>query len=71
MADRQRALLLGAIALGALALRLSHQWRWALWGSDSGEYLFLTAALVGDGTLLQDGYLGWGRAYSWFQGMQI
>ena len=71
MADRQRALLLGAIALGALALRLSHQWRWALWGSDSGEYLFLTAALVGDGALLQDGYLGWGRAYSWFQGMQI
>ncbi|MDP7607452.1 MAG: hypothetical protein QF378_02815, partial [Candidatus Poseidoniia archaeon] len=71
MADRQRALLLGAIALGALALRLSHQWRWALWGSDSGEYLFLTAALVGDGALLQDGYLGWGRAYPWFQGMQI
>ncbi len=71
MAERRRALLLGAIALGALALRLSHQWRWALWGSDSGEYLFLSAALVGDGTLLQDGYLGWGRAYSWFQGMQI
>ena len=71
MADRRRPLLLAAIAVGALVLRLSHQWRWALWGSDSGEYLFLTAAPVGDGALLQEGYLGWGRAYAWFQGMQL
>ena len=71
MTDRQRVLLLAAIAFGALTLRLSHQWRWALWGSDSGEYLFLTTMLVENGALLQEGYLGWGRAYPWFQGMQL
>ena len=71
MADRRQVLLLAAIAFGSLTLRLSHQWHWALWGSDSGEYLFLTTALAENGALLQDGYLGWGHAYPWFQGMQL
>lgn len=72
MADRRRVLLLlAAIAFGALTLRLSHLWHWALWGSDSGEYLFLTTTLAENGALLQEGYLGWGHAYPWFQGMQL
>ncbi|MEC9336588.1 MAG: hypothetical protein VYC68_03710, partial [Candidatus Thermoplasmatota archaeon] len=71
MADRRQVLLLAAIAFGSLTLRLSHLWHWALWGSDSGEYLFLTTALAENGALLQDGYLGWGHAYPWFQGMQL
>ena len=51
--------------------RIYHQYKWRIWGSDSGEYLYLTRYLVKEGNMLKEGYIGWGRAYPDFQGMQI
>ena len=63
-------ILWAVLALG-LALRLRPHYRWALWGSDTGEYLRLTQALVENGQLLESGYRGWGLAYPYFQGMEL
>ena len=51
--------------------RIYPQYKWRIWGSDSGEYLYLTRYLVNEGNMLKEGYIGWGRAYPDFQGMQI
>ena len=52
-------------------IRIFHNYNWSIWGSDTGEYLYLTRELVTNGQMLTEGYLGWGRAYPDFQGMQI
>ena len=52
-------------------IRVYHHYNWRLWGSDSGEYLYLTRYLVDTGSMLHENYIGWGRAYPDFQGMQL
>ena len=52
-------------------IRIYHHYNWKLWGSDSGEYLYLTRYLLDKGYMLNENYIGWGRAYPDFQGMQI
>jgi len=52
-------------------IRVYHHYNWRLWGSDSGEYLYLTRYLLDKGSILNENYIGWGRAYPDFQGMQI
>lgn len=52
-------------------IRVYHHYNWRLWGSDSGEYLYLTRYLLDTGSMLNENYIGWGRAYPDFQGMQI
>ena len=54
-----------------ILLRFVHKYDWPIWGSDSGEYLYLTRYLVENGMMLNEDYIGWGRAYPDFQGMQI
>ena len=63
-------LLYSLISFGFL-VRIYHHYNWRIWGSDSGEYLYLTRHLVENGEMLTEGYIGWGRAYTDFQGMQI
>lgn len=60
--------LLAAIAFVGLATRLHPTLRFAVWGSDSGEYVFLTRQLVDTGRILFP-YDGWGLAYPYFPGM--
>ncbi len=59
--------LAAAVVLG-LAVRLQPLLRFAVWGSDTGEYFLLTERLVSAGSLVT-GYNGWGVAYPWFPGM--
>ena len=63
-------ILYSVISLTAL-IRIFHNYNWRLWGSDSGEYLYLTRYLMEKGSMLNENYIGWGRAYPDFQGMQI
>lgn len=62
--------LLAAVALLGLATRLHPTVRYAVWGSDSGEYVFLTRQLVETGRVLFP-YDGWGIAYPYFPGMFV
>ena len=66
----QKQLLYSVFSLTIL-LRFIHKYDWPIWGSDSGEYLYLTRHLVENGMMLSENYIGWGRAYPDFQGMQI
>ena len=66
----EKNLLYSVISLGFL-IRIYHHYNWRIWGSDSGEYLYLTRHLISNGEMLTDGYIGWGRAYPDFQGMQL
>ncbi|MDG1543489.1 MAG: hypothetical protein P8R34_00745 [archaeon] len=66
----QKHLLYSVFSL-ALLLRFIHKYDWPIWGSDSGEYLYLSRYLVENGMMLNENYIGWGRAYPDFQGMQI
>ena len=66
----QKYLLYAIISFTAL-VRIYHNYNWRIWGSDSGEYLYLTRNLVDQGEILNENYIGWGRAYPDFQGMQI
>ena len=66
----EKNLLYSIISLGFL-IRIYHHYNWRIWGSDSGEYLYLTRYLVRNGQMITEGYIGWGRAYPDFQGMQI
>ena len=68
--EYQKYLLYSVISLATL-LRIFHNYNWRIWGSDSGEYLYLTRHLVQNGIMLSENYIGWGRAYPDFQGMQI
>lgn len=62
--------LLAAIAFAGLLTRLHPAIRHAVWGSDSGEYLYLTEQLVETGRILFP-YDGWGLAYPYFPGMFV
>ena len=66
----QKYLLYSLLPFTAL-IRIYHNYNWRIWGSDSGEYLYLTRYLLENGLMLEDNYIGWGRAYPDFQGMQI
>ena len=66
----QKSLLYAVISFTAL-VRIYHNYNWRIWGSDSGEYLYLTRYLIEKGSMLNEKYIGWGRAYPDFQGMQI
>ena len=66
----QKQLLYSVFSLTIL-LRFIHKYDWPIWGSDSGEYLYLTRHLLENGMMLNENYIGWGRAYPDFQGMQI
>lgn len=68
--EYQKYILYSVISLATL-LRIFHNYNWKIWGSDSGEYLYLTRHLVQNGIMLSENYIGWGRAYPDFQGMQI
>jgi len=59
-----------AILAAALVVRLIPTLRFAVWGSDSGEYLALTRRLVESGHASFD-YKGWGVAYPYFPGMFV
>lgn len=74
MAARGKSLACALALTGLLAfiLRLWPLYRFAIWGSDSGEYLLLTRHLVDQGhLLLEPGYLGFGFAYPYFQGLEL
>ena len=62
--------LLGAAVFVGLLTRIHPAIRYAVWGSDSGEYLFLTRQLVETGRILFP-YDGWGLAYPYFPGMFV
>src|SRR5438067_9683413 len=62
-------LLAGAAFLGLIA-RAYPALRYAVWGSDSGEYQFLTRQLLDTGRVLFD-YKGWGVAYPYFPGFFV
>ena len=68
--EYQKYILYSVISLATL-LRIFHNYNWKIWGSDSGEYLYLTRHLIHNGIMLNENYIGWGRAYPDFQGMQI
>jgi len=67
---RSAATLMGLIFGLALVVRLVPTVRFAIWGSDTGEYLFLTRQLVDTGRIIFD-YEGWGLAYPYFPGMFV
>ena len=66
----QKHLLYSVFSL-AILVRFIHKYDWPIWGSDSGEYLYLSRHLLENGIMLDENYIGWGRAYPDFQGMQI
>ena len=57
-----------AIIFLAVLLRVLPLAKYAVWGSDTGEYYYLTNDLVGEGTMTTD-YDGWGFGYPYFPGM--
>lgn len=67
---RASPVLLAALAVLGLAVRLYPTIRYAVWGSDSGEYIFLTRQLAESGRVLFP-YQGWGLAYPYFPGLFI
>ncbi|HUR70045.1 MAG TPA: hypothetical protein VM370_12440 [Candidatus Thermoplasmatota archaeon] len=62
--------LFAAILLAGLITRLHPAVRYGVWGSDSGEYLFLTKQLAETGRVSFP-YDGWGLAYPYFPGMFV
>jgi hypothetical protein len=59
---------LGVVLLLGILTRIHPAIRFAVWGSDSGEYFFLTQQLVQTGRISFE-YDGWGLAYPYFPGM--
>lgn len=57
-----------AVFLVAAAIRIYPLFQYELWGSDTGEYYYITDQLVSDGYVSTD-YEGWGFAYPNFPGM--
>ncbi|MEA3201651.1 MAG: hypothetical protein QOE90_3079 [Thermoplasmata archaeon] len=62
-------LMLAAMAV-ALAVRLWPTIRFGVWGSDSGEYVYLSRRLLATGHVSFP-YQGWGVAYPYFPGMFV
>lgn len=63
------ALLVGILVVGVLE-RLRPLARFALWGSDTGEYVHLTERILDLGRIVFD-YDGWGIAYPYFPGLFV
>lgn len=61
--------MLALVLAVAAGLRLLPHATYAVWGSDTGEYLYLTRHLVDHGRMPAD-YQGWGFAYPLFPGME-
>ncbi len=59
---------LAAVLALAVAMRFWPLLQFWLWGSDSGEYFFLSERLVGTSAISTD-YGGWGFGYPYFPGM--
>lgn len=57
-----------AIMLLAVIMRLLPLFRYFIWGSDAGEYYYLTERLINQGYISFD-YTGWGFGYPYFQGL--
>ncbi len=58
-----------ALACGlGVATRLYPLFAWAVWGSDTGEYFYLTERLLAEGSVVF-AYDGWGLAYPYFPGL--
>lgn len=57
-----------AIFLLAITIRVLPLFRYSIWGSDTGEYYFITSQLIRDGYISTD-YDGWGFGYPYFPGM--
>ena len=57
-----------AVFLCAAAIRIYPLFQYELWGSDTGEYYYITDQLASDGYVSTD-YDGWGFAYPNFPGM--
>jgi hypothetical protein len=64
-------LLLAAAVFLALFVGLEPLLTYPIWGSDTGEYYYLTQYLVNHGSLLVNGYTGWGSGYPDFPGIFI
>lgn len=52
----------------AVLIRLLPLTQYAVWGSDTGEYYYLTETLIEDGKMAEE-YDGWGFGYPYFPGM--
>jgi 4-amino-4-deoxy-L-arabinose transferase-like glycosyltransferase len=59
---------LAVIFLAAIFMRLLPLTQYAVWGSDTGEYFYLTNQLTKDAHVSTD-YNGWGFGYPYFPGM--
>src|SRR6266508_3063510 len=59
---------LGAIVLGAIAVRLAPLWSFLYWGSDTAEYFSILRNLVRTGHVSTT-YYGWGVTYPYFPGV--
>lgn len=62
--------LMGLVFVAGLAVRLWPTLRFGVWGSDSGEYVYLSRRLATTGHI-SFGYDGWGIAYPYFPGMFV
>jgi len=60
--------LLGCITLTGVILCALPIFRYTVWGSDTGEYYYLTSYLTENGSPIHQGYEGWGEAYPCFPG---
>lgn len=67
---RSEVALLGFVFLFSLCIHLFPLTQYLIWGSDTGEYYFLTKRLVEQGHIITE-YEGWGFGYPYFQGMFI
>jgi len=57
-----------AVMAAAIVMRFMPLGQFAVWGSDSGEYYYLTKRLVADSSV-STVYGGWGFGYPYFPGM--
>jgi len=64
-------LLLLAVFILAVVIRLYPLQKYALWGSDSGEYYYLSEELYETGNIDASAYPGWGKTYPYFPGMFV
>jgi len=62
--------LLAGVFAAAVLVRLWPAVRFGVWGSDEGEYLYLTRRLVDTGRI-SFAYQGWGVAYPYFPGLFV
>src|SRR3989442_10352643 len=65
---KSAAIALGAIVLGAIAVRLAPLWSFLYWGSDTAEYFSILRNLVRTGHVSTT-YYGWGVTYPYFPGV--